>query len=514
MRIQELELKNFGKFNKKKLFFDDGINVIYGGNEAGKSTIHTFIKSVLFGLERGRGRAAANDTFSKYEPWDNPNFYAGIICFECGGKMFRLERNFDRYNKNAILICEDDGEELSVEDGDLEMILSGLTGSNFEDTLYVGQLHAKTSQSLAAELKNYATNYYVTGDSDIDLAEALKYLQEKQKDAERELKLALQKQQRKRERIEQEASYVWRDMHVLESELENIVHVLEIREKEKSPETGKRRAYEELRPGKWRVHPVEILTIFALCILLFNIFSKPWNYLVTIVMGLLGVIYVWNRLKEGRKKTKTESENLLEEMQAEEEHYSREKLLWEKAHLESEIKEKQVQYENLQEQLGELVDLGEEFDKLNRKKTALSLAGDRLEELSKDMRGQMGHELNRVASAIICEMTLGKYTRLFVNDNLQMSVWENGRKVALEQVSQGTVEQIYFAFRMAVAELLHEEEYPVILDDTFVFYDEVRLEQTLLWLMKHKKQVLLFTCQKREEEILSKLGIAYKKIEL
>lgn len=512
MRIQELELKNFGKFNKKKLFLDEGINVIYGENESGKSTIHTFIKSILFGLERGRGRAAINDTFSKYEPWDNPNFYAGIIRFECGGKTFRLERNFDRYNKKALLICEEDGEELSVEDGDLEMILSGLTGSNFEDTLYVGQLHAKTSQALAAELKNYATNYYVTGDSDIDLAEALKYLQEKKKDAEREIKQALQKQQRKRERIEQESTYVWRDMHVLETELENVDRALEL--KEEQPEQKHRRGYEELRPGKWRVHPVEIITILALCVLLFNIFPRPWNYLVTIVMGLLGVIYVWNRLKEGKKKIKTASENMLEEMQASEERYSREKLVWEKAHLESEIKEKQIQYENLQEQLGELVDLGEEFEKLDRKKAALSLAEERLEELSRDMRGQMGYELNKIASSIICEMTSGKYTRLFVDENLQMSVWENGRRVSIEQVSQGTVEQIYFAFRMAVAELLHEEEYPVILDDTFVFYDEVRLEQTLHWLAEHKKQVLLFTCQKREEELLEKLGISYKRISL
>lgn len=514
MRIQEIELKNFGKFNKKKLIFDEGIDIIYGQNESGKSTIHTFIKSILFGLERGRGRAAVNDTFSKYEPWENSNFYAGTMIFECGGKTFRLERNFDRYSKNAILICEEDGEELSVEDGDLEMILSGLTGSNYEDTLYVGQLHAKTSQALASELKNYATNYYVTGDSDIDLSEALKYLQEKRKDAERELKQALQKQQRRRERIEQEASFVWRDMHVLESELENVDRALELKEKGIHSGQEHRRGYEELRPGKWRVHPVEIVTILALCVLLFNIFPRPWNYLVTIVMGLLGVIYVWNRLKEGKKKTKTASENILEEMKTEEEHYSREKLIWEKAHLESEIKEKLVQYENLQEQLGELADLGDEFEKLNRKKTALSLAGESLEELSKDMRGQMGYELNRIASSIICEMTSGKYTRLFVDENLQMSVWENGRKVAIEQVSQGTVEQIYFAFRMAVAELLHEEEYPVILDDTFVFYDEIRLEQTLRWLAEHKKQILLFTCQKREEEILSKLGIVYKRIEL
>ena len=84
----------------------------------------------------------------------------------------------------------------------------------------------------------------------------------------------------------------------------------------------------------------------------------------------------------------------------------------------------------------------------------------------------------------------------------------------MEQVSQGTLEQIYFAFRMAVSSLLHEEEYPVILDDTFVFYDESRLKRTLKWLADHKQQVIIFTCQKREEELLGNLGIPYTKTEL
>ena len=47
---------------------NDGINIIYGKNEAGKSTLHTFIRGMLFGIERGRGRAAKNDLYTKYEP--------------------------------------------------------------------------------------------------------------------------------------------------------------------------------------------------------------------------------------------------------------------------------------------------------------------------------------------------------------------------------------------------------------------------------------------------------------
>ena len=134
MEIRELYLRNFGKFSGKKIVLKDGINLFYGENESGKTTIHTFIKSMLFGLERGRGRASVNDTFSIYEPWENPNYYSGTLRFESGGKNFLLERNFDKYSKSARLICEDDGEEFSLEHGDLEMILNGLDGSNYENT--------------------------------------------------------------------------------------------------------------------------------------------------------------------------------------------------------------------------------------------------------------------------------------------------------------------------------------------------------------------------------------------
>lgn len=79
MRIRELHLMNFGKFTDTHLYFPEQLHVIYGENEYGKSTIYAFIKAMLFGMERGKGRAAKNDLFSRYEPWENPNYYAGMM---------------------------------------------------------------------------------------------------------------------------------------------------------------------------------------------------------------------------------------------------------------------------------------------------------------------------------------------------------------------------------------------------------------------------------------------------
>ena len=73
MIIRELYLKSFGKFSETKIELEEGFHIFYGENEFGKSTLHAFIRSMLFGLTKGRGRAAKNDLFTKYEPWDQPS---------------------------------------------------------------------------------------------------------------------------------------------------------------------------------------------------------------------------------------------------------------------------------------------------------------------------------------------------------------------------------------------------------------------------------------------------------
>ena len=95
---------------------------------------------------------------------------------------------------------------------------------------------------------------------------------------------------------------------------------------------------------------------------------------------------------------------------------------------------------------------------------------------------------------------------LVIDEKLKMNLIKDGRKIALDQVSRGTIDQIYFSLRMAAADLLYDEDYPVILDETFVFYDDARLENTLRWLKNSKKQVILFSCQKREQEILNRIS--------
>ena len=64
MKLLELHINGFGKIHDRTISFFRRDQRIYGRNEAGKSTLHTFIRGMLFGMERGRGRAARNDLYS------------------------------------------------------------------------------------------------------------------------------------------------------------------------------------------------------------------------------------------------------------------------------------------------------------------------------------------------------------------------------------------------------------------------------------------------------------------
>lgn len=274
----------------------------------------------------------------------------------------------------------------------------------------------------------------------------------------------------------------------------------------------KKRFTDVLRPAKWRVHPVEILVILGVIVLAFLLLPNPLNSFVTVVAALLGAIYTWNRMKIGRRgQGEAGIEELLEGIVPEEELASTDKLIWELEHLTEERKEKQVEYDNLQEQLQEQDELGGEYQKLDRRREALLLAAKRLEDASGSMQKDLTLRLNQRASEIIEAVTGGRYKKLAADEELHMGLLFQGRYAAVEQVSRGTLEQVYFALRMAAAEILYDEDFPVVLDDTFAFYDDVRLERTLRWLAGCGHQVILFSCQNREEEIMKRNGIRYAK---
>lgn len=495
MVITELYIRNFGKLTERHFYLRDGVQVISGENEYGKTTLHAFIRAMLFGLERGRGRAAAKDDFSRYEPWDDPGSYAGVMRFTCGGRSFRLERNFARQTKQVSLVCEDDGEELSVEHGDLQMLLGGMTAELFDNTVSVGQLKAAPGQELSDALANYAANYYETGGGEYDLGKALKSLDEKKRAVRRELRDEAEAGETERKKLLQKSRYLEEDIRHLDAQYKEIEKTLrELPGPERTDVYGKNRFI--------------IGGIAAICtgvlLLLWSLWSghesgrdlsavSVLTMLVPVLAAVAGVFLLAAGYAGKFRSHRNRSE-------------ADEQRRWELERIRSELREKEIRRENIREQYEE----SEKSDRqlrLEEQCRALELAVEELQKAAQVTAGSMERSMSRRASEIFSAITDGKYRSLETDRQRGITVWDGERKIPAGRLSRGTVEQIYFCIRMAAAEILTEEPLPLILDDVFAFYDDKRLESVLKWLSGQGKQVIIFTCHSREEELLRGLTV-------
>ena len=187
MRFIELQIKGFGKFHDRTITFEDGLNVVYGKNEAGKSTIHTFIQGMLFGIQPQRGKASRNDLYNKYEPWENSGTYEGALRLEHGGHIYRIERTFQKTRKELRLIDETLGKSLSPDKALMDQLLCGLSETAYNNTISIGQLKCATDAGMVTELKNYIANMNTTGNMALNITKATDHLKSQKKQLEAQL---------------------------------------------------------------------------------------------------------------------------------------------------------------------------------------------------------------------------------------------------------------------------------------------------------------------------------------
>lgn len=475
MWIQELNIKNFGKFTNKKIELTSGINVIYGENESGKSTLHAFIRGCLFGMRKMRGRASRTDIYSRYQPWDNPAYYAGTIRFVCGRKVFRLERDFTKGVHTGVLVCESDGELMSLENGDLEMLLGNIGEVTFDNTVSIGQLKYETDQGLAVELKNYMANLEGTGNTSIHVEQALSLLKEKKRKLEKKISGIKQAEEQKNRQIDTHIRFLTEERDKEQLELEKIQYQLKTLETPAESDDYN----EDMNQSLWQ---------------------RFWSSLKRFFLRLMG------KAPDIKEKTSEQEKKKIEQ---------RSRLIGKREHLENQIQEKNTQIENGQEELelqkvrhynGELKTLQVEIQ-------ACDLAMERIRQVVSHMQTDIGQFLKKRTSEIFSEITLGKYQWVEVQEDLTLGVHGQDHFIPVEQLSRGTIWQLYFALRMASNEILgQEEDMPVILDDAFVMYDDIRLGQILHWLEKQDRQILIFTCQKREQEWLRQHGLPFHQV--
>ena len=114
------------------------------------------------------------------------------------------------------------------------------------------------------------------------------------------------------------------------------------------------------------------------------------------------------------------------------------------------------------------------------------------------------------------ELTNNKYNDVMVSDTYEMKVKADNNIFPAEILSNGANDQLYLSLRLAFIEMIFKNKnVPIYLDDAFVQYDDMRIEKTIKYLVKENfEQCILFTCQRREENIARKNSIEHKYIKL
>lgn len=109
MKINNVKINNYGKINNKEIDFQKNINIVYGKNEAGKSTILNFISNCLYGISKNKNGKELSD-FEKYKPWIGEEF-SGRIEYELdNNEKYEVYRDFSKKNPK---IYNEEKEEIS-----------------------------------------------------------------------------------------------------------------------------------------------------------------------------------------------------------------------------------------------------------------------------------------------------------------------------------------------------------------------------------------------------------------
>lgn len=119
---------SFGKFENKKIKFDENFSLIYGKNETGKSTVSNFIEGLLYGFDEGKNKKSFSYKKESYKPKLSYK-YAGSGIFNKDGIDLKVIRNFEDGSYKLINLSS--GEEISSKQSHL-----GFPGEYILDMTY------------------------------------------------------------------------------------------------------------------------------------------------------------------------------------------------------------------------------------------------------------------------------------------------------------------------------------------------------------------------------------------
>lgn len=601
MKIDYLKVNGFGKLENKEIEFGKKINVIYGENEAGKTTLLKCILSMLYGVSSNKNGKDISEK-EQYKPWKNAEF-SGKMKYELdNGEKIEVFRDFSKRNpKITNEFSEDITNTFNI---DKHM------GNNFfyeqtkidKDMLLITGLVEQKESILGDKEQNLLTqkiaNILTSGEENISYKKAIEKLNKElvekignDRTTGRPINIINEKIEKLKENInkindeeekvsdlKQEKELVKKQIEKIENELIDLRKVKDIKlqenvEKEKlgvkkellkEYDEKLEKLNEQVKAKDKDVQKSLNIILSVIFIVLSAIVFYINKLAGLLAFGIFIAIYLpvilirknsknqEEKLKQKEiknlRKSKLEKETEIEETEKticdnvnremienvnntglrtldlktvenriaqEEQNLSNSKI-----HLNTiEIEEKRIGQDlekkvEIEEALEKTL---EEKNDLETEERRIKFAKEMLEQAYIKMKNEITPKFTSNLSKIASKISNNKYSNIKFNDNDGLTVeLENGEYVKCDRLSTGTIEQLYLALRLSAFEEITEEKIPIILDEAFAYYDNIRLENILSYLNNYytDNQILIFTCTDREKQILDRLKIEYNFIKL
>ena len=170
MQINKININNYGNLSDKEINLDNKINIIYGKNEAGKSTLLNFIESMFFGANKNKGKKLIPD-FDRYNPWNNGE-YSGTIDYQLeNGEEFHIYRDFKKKNPQILnKLGKDISQEFNIDKKNGNQFFTEQTGmdrSLIDSTIITEQNQVELDEGTQNQLLQKIANLSESGEEEL-----------------------------------------------------------------------------------------------------------------------------------------------------------------------------------------------------------------------------------------------------------------------------------------------------------------------------------------------------------
>ncbi len=457
MIIKSIYINHFGCLKEKNIEFKSGLNVISLPNESGKSTVAEFIRVMLYGVNSLRFNQR-----KKYMPFGHTSMGGEMtVCLD--GVDYVIKRTFGTRKPDDKIEVINAVSGAKVKEYSVDNVggaMCGISSDAYENTCYIKQLSSRINDVKSSEIQSKLINLTQSSDEDYSYRNAVGILDNAIKDLNGTRGKIHQTQS-----VLNELAVKTAEKNKIKAEYEQTKIQLENLNKNNSTEKLNNLFVLSWLPAT--------LSAAATIYTKFNLFTIMLFLLFLIIAIVLTL-----------KNKKSSSEKLKHAKQI--------------GFYESRLESLKEQYKAID--VSQMDFYKQKLQTYNKNLTDLRVAKYVLGKAFEQLQMDYSPKLNSIACGIFKSITDGEYVDFMVDEDYNVTVRNSENiLVSSDYLSSGTFDQIYFSLRMALVSLIGGSM-PVVLDDAFALYDDTRLKKAMEYLNTLKNQVLIFSCQTREEK--------------